>query len=1061
VLNLEGPQDGKAAGEIAPFAALRNGFATYLGTPETDLCWAASAMPLNLIHGPPNSGRAGLIRQRFGAVLEDDPILVVPTIDDVYSFEREICEDGAVLGATVMTFGALFRAVAVAAGAPPGVDLTPAQRLGAVSAAAAEQRDKLGPLRRSALRPGFALALERLFGELQEAGLDPGDLEAGAGSLESSAYLGDVATLFAAYTGLRDRLGLVDSHAIAGEAISLLRDSSEGFWRRPVFLYGLDDLTPNQLELIASLAARSEVTVALPYEEGNTALAARSTLLASLREVGVASETITPADPDNTESPLLFHLERNFGAATAQRRRPDSSLTFLRSAGERGEAETIGAEVAKLIFAGADPAEIAIVVRDPVRHGPLLASVLESYGVPTALEANVGVGMTAIGSGLIALLEATVGTGRSADLLRYLRAASGLPAGMIDSFERGVRRRRIADAATAVALWEERFGDPPDDLARIRATASQPQELAREVGRIAAAMAARPLRVQALPAHCASLEQLAAAAISNVLAERAELAGLAPAPAALARTVEEVEVRAWSGPVGSRVRIADPYRLRAARFDRVFVASLQDGEFPRRDGRADPFLSESQRESLGLPPRRDTEAEERYLFHACLALPRKQLFLSYRDSDENGTAEARSPLLDDARRLLDPPPGEESADPVEVELTRGRGLAQVTHRAAEAPSEAELARAIAAHGPGADADSPLDAAAVDDEVAARVRARLAAARGAEAATRAPGPLSNPAVIEALGAVPAYGGTTLEGFDLCSYRWFVSHELDPRPLDPVPDSLTQGGIMHAVLDRLYSERPGGDSLPRPGSLGAWIARGRDLVGEIANDRELGAHPAERAIVRRVEGLLARFLAEEARRDPGGFEPWLLEAGFGEAEGAERPILEIDGWGLHGAIDRVDRTAGGQTLVLDYKLSSRVTPGEKLEEQAKLQLQLYMIAVAEHWSTDVVGGLYHPLRGTSERRPRGVVLEEAADRLASYGLARTDVVEEESFEELLLDARRRAGEIVARMRRGEIRRDPGPRPGLRGHGICPPFCDFAPICRRDRAPLEATGENGDDQ
>ena len=1021
-------------------------------------------MPLNLIHGPPNSGRAGLIRQRFGAVLEQGPVLVVPTVDDVYSFEQEISEDGAVLGATVLTFGGLFQMVATAAGAPPGAELTPAQRLGAVSAAATERRDRLGPLGRSALHPGFALALERLLGELQEAGLEPADLEAGAGSLESSAYLGDVAALFSGYTAVRDRLGLVDSHGVAGEAIRRLRDSDEGFWQRPVFLYGLDDLTRNQLELIANLAARTAVTVALPYEEGNSALAARSSLLDSLRAIGVTAETVTAPDPGNTESPLLFHLERNFGVATGKRREPDASLTFLRSAGERAEAETIGAEVAKLIFAGTDPAEIAIVVRDPSRHGPLLASILESYGVPAALEARVSVGLTAVGGGLIALLEAMLGAGRAADLLRYLRAASGLPHGQVDSFERAIRRRRVQDAAAAIALWEERFGDPPDDLARIRATASRPQELALEVGRIAAAMAARRLSGggdHGLPTHCANLEQLAAAAISNVLSERAELAGLAPSPTTLARTVEEVEVRAWSGPVGSRVRIADPYRLRAARFDHVLVASLQDGEFPRRDGRADPFLSEAQRESLGLPPRRDTEAEERYLFHACLALPRKQLFLSYRDSDENGTAEARSPLLDDVRRLLAPAPAEGALDPLEAALTKGRDLAQVVHRVAEAPSETDLARAIAAHGPGADVDSLLAAAAADGDTAARVRGRLAAARRAEASSRAPGPLSNPVVTEALSAVPAYGGTTLEGFDLCSYRWFVSHELDPQPLDPVPDGLIQGGIMHAVLDRLYGERPGGDPLPRPGSLGAWIGRGRELVGEIAGERELGAHPTERAIVRRVEGLLARFLAEEASRDPGGFEPWLLEAGFGEGEGAERPILTIDDWGLHGAIDRVDRASDGQALVLDYKLSSKVTPGEKLEEQAKLQLQLYMIAVAEHWSADVVGGLYHPLRGTSERRPRGMVLEEAADRLASYGLARTDVVEGEGFDELLADARRRAGAIVTRMRRGEIRRDPGPRAGLRGHGICPPFCDFAPICRRDRAPVEAASENGDEQ
>ena len=73
-------------------------------------------MPLKLIHGPPNSGRAGRIRHGLLAVLDRDPVLVVPTLDDVYAFERELCASGAVLGADVMTFGGLFRAVATAGG---------------------------------------------------------------------------------------------------------------------------------------------------------------------------------------------------------------------------------------------------------------------------------------------------------------------------------------------------------------------------------------------------------------------------------------------------------------------------------------------------------------------------------------------------------------------------------------------------------------------------------------------------------------------------------------------------------------------------------------------------------------------------------------------------------------------------------------------------------------------------------------------------------------------------------------------------------------------------------
>ena len=365
----------------------------------------------------------------------------------------------------------------------------------------------------------------------------------------------------------------------------------------------------------------------------------------------------------------------------------DDSLVLLRSAGERGEAEAIAAEVARLLADEVEPEEIAIVVRDPARRGPLLASVLESYGVPVALEAEVSAGTTAVGGSLVALLEAVLGTGRAADLLRYLRGPSGAPPGRVDWFERTVRRTRTVTATAALELWEEQFGELPDDVVRVREAAARPTALAAAVGEMAAAMGARA---------GAELEARAAGAISTSMAERAELEGLAPLPDALAQALSAIFVRVWHGPVGARVRIADPQRLRAARFDNVFVASLQDGEFPRGGAAgADPFLSESQRESLGLPPRRDTEAEERYLFHACLALPRRRLFLSHRDSDENGVAEAPSPFLDDVRRLLEPAPGGEGPDPVEARV-RGRDLARVVHRIADAPSETELARAIAA-----------------------------------------------------------------------------------------------------------------------------------------------------------------------------------------------------------------------------------------------------------------------------------------------------------------------------------------------------------------------------
>jgi hypothetical protein len=431
---------------------------------------------------------ASLIRQRFAAVLDHDPVLVVPNVDDVFAFERRLCEEGAALGGSALTFGALFRTVATAAGAPPGAELSPAQRLRAISIAVASGLPQLGPLRRSAGRPGFPRAFERLLDELQGAGIEPAAVEASAATLEGSAYLSDIATLFAGYAEARDRTGRVDSHGIAREAIALLRDEGSFWGERPVFLYGLDDLTPNQFELVKALAALTEVTVALPFEEGSAALAARAGLLGELRErIGSAEETATATDPASTESALLFHLARRFGSAGAEPMPADDGLVLLRSAGARGEAEAIAGEASRLIHGGADPAEIAIAVRDPGRRGPAIAAALEANGIATALEAELPVAGTAVGGALVALLEAEFGSGRASDLLRYLRGPSSFSPGRVDWLERSLRRGRVEDAATALTLWQGEEGEPPRDLVRLREAAGRSAAtLAAEVGRLAA-----------------------------------------------------------------------------------------------------------------------------------------------------------------------------------------------------------------------------------------------------------------------------------------------------------------------------------------------------------------------------------------------------------------------------------------------------------------------------------------------------------------------------------------------------------------------------------------------
>ncbi|HEU5105009.1 MAG TPA: hypothetical protein VFU11_04135, partial [Solirubrobacterales bacterium] len=645
-------------------------------------------MPLKLIQGPPNSGRRPRILAAFHAAAEREPLLVVPTADDAFDVERELAAEGAsggaLLGGTVLTFRGLAAEVATVCGRPPAQALSKAQRLRAIEVALGRRCERLGPLRRSAAREGFAASLSLLLDELQSAGLSPADVEAGAATLDGSAYLADLGSLFATYEQVRGEIGRNDAHGTATEAIAALRANPEA-WERPVFVYGIDDLTGNQLELLAAMVAATEVTLAVSFEPREV-FAGRARLLERLREsVGVDEEERLGATSDHTENPLLFHLERNLGEPATAVHSGGEGMTLLRSAGPRGEAEAIGAAVARLLHEGTDPAEIAIVLRDPARRGPLISRVLESYGIPTALETELPVAATGVGGALIALLEAEHGSRRAGDVLRWLRGPSGQRPASVDWLERAVRRERTRTAADALALWCER-SELPRDLARLR-QAEEDGGTIEELSAIATRMATRFVEGDGdgnQPGPGARTELRVAAEISRSLAELAELGALAPSPPELIGFLREMRFRLWSGPVGSRVRIADPRRLRALRFDHVVVGSLQDSEFPRRGG-GDPFLSNGLRDSLGLEPRREEEAEERYLFYSSISLARESLVLSYRESDDAGAAEARSPLIDEVLGLVEP----------EAVAEGGRGLAEVAFPAGAAPSLAELARSLA------------------------------------------------------------------------------------------------------------------------------------------------------------------------------------------------------------------------------------------------------------------------------------------------------------------------------------------------------------------------------
>jgi ATP-dependent helicase/DNAse subunit B len=969
-------------------------------------------MGVKLIAGPPNSGRTGRTLDAFRAAAARNPVLVVPTVDDVERFEEELTSGGeVVIGATVGTFDQLFALVARATDAPAGPAVSRTQRLRLAREAAS--RAELRILATSARRPGFPAALEELISELQAALVDPVALRERAA--EESGYELEIASLYDSYLTVREELGLHDDHSLAAAATAALRERPEAWGARPVFLYGFDDLTLEQLELVRELSASTDVTVALPWEDRDSLTLARGALFAELRDFEGAAIERLQAEPRFTRSTTLFEVERRFGERDAgEPVENDGGVALLASAGELAEVEAVGAAVARLLDDGVAPGEIAIVLRDPRSAGPLYRRVLTRFGIPVAVQADLAATRTATGTGLIALLRAAVGGGGASDLLAYLRTPGVASPSLVDWFERRVLRGRMRTTDEALATWrpKEENGDAGlREVAKLREAGSG-GSLLREAGKQARWIAEAAVRRQgAVAEEDRALELRAGAEIERALSELAEL-GLPTSAHDVIAAVSELEVPIWRGPTEGRVRVISPYRARARRVAHLFVCSMQDGDFPRRDT-GGPLLSDDGRRALGLPERKKAEVEDRYLFSVCLSRPKQRLWLSWRSADDEGGATSRSPYVDEVRALLAPqlPEELEERDEALVGEAGGRGLAESVFAAGSAPSARELARAEAATGPRTE------------------NGRLR-----------PGPLELEPVIARMREIGLFGPSTLEEYALCPYRWFIGHELSPQRIGPVDEPLISGSIAHQVLEAIYEQPPGPEPRPTPDSLDAWRDRARELITEIGAERLPRERADTAAALRRVEGLVLAFLADEASTATA-FTPAHTEAAFGFDESEKGP-LQLAGGGVHGQIDRIDLGPGGEALVQDYKSGGKVEGGAAmLERRGKLQLQLYMLAARELWGHELAGGVYRPLGATGDRSPKGLLRKELAEELAGLDPRPKDHLDDESFEGALDEARDKAEEIIASIHSGKVIRDPL-------GGSCPDWCTFQPICRRER-------------
>lgn len=971
-------------------------------------------MPLTLITGPANAGKAGRVLDAYLAALDREPLLVVPRFEDVGRYQRELAGRGVVFGGGVLRFTWLWREIALRTGTG-GALAGPLLRRRLLEAAIA--RTELRAMAGSATAPGFAPALLRLIDELQGEAIGPPDLAAALGSDRVQAR--ELVAVYSAYRAALERAGRVDEAGLARGALAGLRAAPERWRGAPVFLYGFDDFTGLELKAIETLAADAgaQVTAALTFEDEHPAFTGRARTALRLRALAGSEERL-PARAEYympAARAALHHTERAlFSADSPARVDPGEAVTLHEAGGERAEVELAAAAALDLLRAGVPAPEIAVVLRDPEDEAELVAGVFASYGVPTAVALRLPLARTALGRALIGLLRCGLAEGTSDDLIAYLRAPGLLREPQaVDRLEAEIRRAGERTAAWARERWEDHHPalDELDQLARAARGGITP--LAEAAAARARSLLTAPHRGGAPRLEGEEREDAAAyacaAAVLGELATLGSVAGLAPPrPVDLISALEEAAAQLPPLEPGGVV-VTDPRAVRARRFRAVFALGLGEGRFPRPP-RADPFLTDDELVAVGLR-RGDPEArldDERLLFYAVASRPSEHLVLSFSGCDEEGRPLTRSPFVDEVRALL--------TEDFWVRR-RLRRLHEPAWPAATAPTARELARARAATGERAP-ERPL------------------------------GPPTGAAAAE-LAAIEVLSPGSLEAFADCPIKWLVERWLRPAALAPEEQWLARGSYAHdllkGTLDRLRTAR-GSAALDRttlPDALAALDAAAAELgLPSDLGGSEAAAAGAARRVQRDVRRLLERDAAAGGNLVPAHLE---LAFGFEEQDSDSLPPLDLANdevsLRLRGRIDRVDLDAAtGVALVRDYKVgkASSAYRGAQWAEERRLQVALYLLAVRARLGARPVGGVYQPLRARgSEQRARGLLDDapELAPLLDGGVLCQEDVADD--FDAKLEAARETALGLAARLRAAELRPCPETctRPGGCAHpGIC---------------------------
>lgn len=760
--------------------------------------------------------------------------------------------------------------------------------------------------------PGFPGALARTLEELRLNAVDPEQLRATGRSGPDLALLLDL------YSGELGKHSLAD-HALRVElSMQAISRGEHALCGLPLLLLDVKVRSRAEERLIRALVDRSRAALSAQQ----TSTAAESTSLQFLHRF-VLSGQPAPA------------------------RVKDDTVQLFSASGEALECVEIARRILALASRGVRFDSVAVLLRSPERHQPLVSEAFARAGIP-AFFSQGSRRPDPAGRALLALLrckEEGLSASRFAEYLSLGQAPSAdgeihVPAAwertLVDAAVVGGRERWERRLNGLLEQWSLQYehaqvGSERDWLSRdidrlqsLRGFALPIIQVLDElpstgpwrvwldaIAALVSSTLESPQSVQEVIEELRPLGEIGPVSLSEVL--------LTLAPALSTRRTEPADSRY------GRVFVGSIEEARGMSFDAVFVPGLNEGVFPRPP-REDPLLLDGQRETLGMPGSED-DAD---LLRAAVAAAGVQFSGSWSRLDL-ATGRERVPSFYAFELLAASGRGDIDVKAFEQEARSG-SEARLGWPAPRDPEQAideaewDLSYLHSQMNP------PVRGAAFYLKTANAHLYRSLTARGwrwQRAWRWSDGLLPDDvhvgiALEKYRPAKHAFSPTELEQYARCPYRFLLRAIYYFRPARTAEaiqrmEPAMRGELHHAIQSSLLAKLREDGHLPvRAGNLDVALATLEVLLQHHANDAAERFAPAIplvwEAEIERMRADLRGWLQHIASNETE-WTPELFEWTFGGK--LETPVRIFDEFLIQGRVDVLERHTSGAVRVTDHK------------------------------------------------------------------------------------------------------------------------------------------------